>query len=233
MIYVVDFRQRDHFKSLFSIIDLLGYEFADKMNHLPFGTIKFDGKIMATRKGDVILLNTVLNKTISEANKEIKKRKRKGDPEKVGVGAIKYMILKNEPIKDVNFSWEQALSFEGNTGPYLQYSYARACSIIKKANKENFNKGDPKTNDITHEEFELIKKISKFPEVVRRSGRILDPSIIANYSFELCQIFNEFYHSNHVIGDSREAIRLRIIDSFRTCLKNSLWLLGIEVMDEM
>lgn len=233
IIYTTDFRQIDHFRSLFSILKLLGYNFSDKMYHLPFGNIKYEGKIMAARSGEGLLLGDVLNKTISEANKEIKKRKRKGDAKIVGVGAIKYMILKNEPIKDVNFSWEQALSFEGNTGPYLQYSYARASSIIKKANKENFNKGNPKTNNITNEEFELIKKISKFPEVVRRSGRILDPSIIANYSFELCQIFNEFYHSNHVIGDSRESVRLRIIDSFRTCLKNALWLLGIEVMEEM
>jgi arginyl-tRNA synthetase len=185
---------------------------------------------MATRKGDIILLEDVLKKTIEKADKEIKKRKTKGSGEKVGVGAVKYLILKNEPIKDVNFSWEQALSFEGNTGPYLQYSYARASSIIKKAKSKNQK---PKISELNKKEIELLIKISKFPEIVERAGQNMNPSLIANYAFELAQIFNEFYHSSKVIGSNQESFRLRLIDSFRTTLKNALHLLGIEVMEEM
>src|SRR3989344_9601140 len=122
-----------------------------------------------SQEKEKILLEDVLEKTIEKAKEEIKKRKTKGDAEKVGVGAIKYIILKNEPIKDVQFSWESALSFEGNTGPYLQYSYARASSIIKKANNKNFNKGDKKINlkkqELTKSEILLIKKISEFSEI--------------------------------------------------------------------
>jgi arginyl-tRNA synthetase len=233
MIYITDFRQASHFDSLFTILKLMGYDFADKMIHLPFGAVKFGNEIMATRTGDIILLEDVLKKTIEKASEEIKKRKTKGDPEKIGVGAVKYIILKNEPASDVQFSWETALNFEGNTGPYLQYSYARASSIIRKA--KNFNKSNKKAKikNLTKQETELIKKISDFPEIIEKAGKSMNPSLIANYSFELAQIFNEFYHNNKVIGDKEEAFRLKLVDSFRTCLKNALYLLGIEVMEEM
>lgn len=235
MIYVVDFRQEDHFKSLFKILKILGFDFTEEMHHLKFGTVKFGNEIQATRQGNVIFLEDVLKKTIEKAEEEIKKRKTKGDSKKVGVGAIKYIILKSEPKKDVEFSWESALSFEGNTGPYLQYSYARATSIIKK--KKNYNKGNSKINlkdyDFQKPETLLIKKISDFPEIVILAEKELNPAVIANYSHELAQIFNEFYHACPVIGDKNEAFRLRLVDSFRTCLSNALHLLGIEVMNEM
>jgi len=239
MIYITDFRQAGHFSALFTILKSLGYDFTDRLSHLPFGTVKFGNEIIASRTGSIILLEDVLNKTIEKAKEEIFKRKTKGDPKKVGVGAVKYIILKNEPIKDVQFSWESALSFEGNTGPYLQYSYARASSIIKKA--KNFNKSDwnVKTKlmrSLVKEEIALVKKISDFPEVVINAGNKMNPALIANYSFELCQIFNEFYHNCPVLSDenkSEEAFRLRLVDSFRTCLNNALHLLGIETMEEM
>jgi arginyl-tRNA synthetase len=231
MIYVTDFRQAEHFSSLFLTLDMFGYDFVDKMVHLGFGTVKFGDEIIASRKGNIILLEEVLKKTIDKAHKEIKKRKTKGNGEKVGVGAIKYIILKNRPAEDVHFSWENALAFEGNSGPYLQYSYARACSIIKKAG--NVNKSSIKIDELSKEEIALISKISKFPEVVLISGERMNPSLIANYCYDLAKVFNEFYHACKVIGSSREVFRLRLIDSFRTCLKNGLYLLGIEVMDEM
>jgi len=233
MIYITDFRQSAHFDALFTILKLMKYDFADKLVHLPFGTVKFGQEIMATREGNIILLEDVLKKTIEKADEEIKKRKTKGDSEKVGVGAVKYIILKNEPASDVHFSWETALNFEGNTGPYLQYSYARASSIIRKAGKFNKSNKKAKIKELTKEEISLVKKISDFPEIVERAGKQMNPSLIANYSFELAQIFNEFYHNCKVIGDKEEALRLRLVDAFRTCLKNALYLLGIEVMEEM
>ncbi|VVB83041.1 Arginine--tRNA ligase [uncultured archaeon] len=231
MIYVTDFRQKEHFAQLFQILKMFGYDFSDKLTHLPFGTVKFGNEIIATRKGDIILLEDVLKKTIAKADEEIKKRKTKGDAEKVGVGAVKYIVLKSAPAGDVNFSWEQALNFEGDSGPYIQYSYARASSIIKKVGK--FNKSKIKIENLEKNEAMLVKKIYEFPEVVLNSQKSLNPSLIANYSFELSKIFNEFYHSCPVIGDKSEAFRLLLVDSFRTTLKNSLYLLGIEVMEEM
>jgi arginyl-tRNA synthetase len=238
MIYVVDFRQSGHFLALFTILKELGFDFADKMFHLGFGTVKFGSEIIASRTGNIILLEDVLSKTIEKAKEEIDKRKTKGNPTKVGVGAIKYIVLKNEPIKDVQFSWETALSFEGNTGPYLQYSYARASSIIKKTKNKNFDKGKINLQKYTlsKEEISLIKKISDFPEIVISAGEKMNPALIANYSHELAQVFNEFYHNCPVINEkdkNQEAFRLRVVDSFRTTLNNSLHLLGIEVMEEM
>ncbi len=231
MIYVTDSRQSDHFDKLFKILSMFGYDFSSKLTHLGFGTIKFGNEIIATRKGDIILLEDVLQKTIAKAQKEIKKRKTKGDAEKVGVGAVKYGVLKTAPAGDVHFSWEQALNFEGDSGPYIQYSYARASSIIRKAGK--FNKSKIKIGNLTSAENNLIKKISEFPEVVIIAGASLNPSLIANYSYQLAQLFNEFYHSCPVIKDKSEAFRLLLVDSFRTTIKNSLYLLGIEVMEEM
>ncbi len=231
MIYVTDFRQKDHFSQLFAILKLAGYDFSDKLTHLPFGVVKFGAEILATRTGDIILLEDVLKKTIEKAKQEISKRNRRGDAEKVGVGAVKYVILKNEPARDVQFSWEQALNFEGDTGPYLQYSYARASSILRKAG--NFSKSKIKIEKLSIEEASLVKSISEFPEIVERASSSLNPSLIANYSFELAQIFNEFYHSCQVIGSEQEAFRLKLVQAFKTTIKNSLWLLGIEVMEEM
>ncbi|MBR9706488.1 arginine--tRNA ligase [Candidatus Pacearchaeota archaeon] len=233
MIYLTDYRQIDHFNHLFNILELFGYTFAKNCKHLGFGNVKFGKEILATRKGKVILLESVLKKTIEKAREGIDKRGTKGDPKKVGVGAIKYIVLKNEPQRDVQFSWSEALNFEGNTGPYLQYSYARASSIIRKAKKENFNKVAPKVKDLTTEEIALVKKIDNFPEIVLRAAKSLNPAIIANYAYELAKLFNEFYHNNHVIGDPREAFRLYLLEAFRTTLQNSLHLLGIEVMEEM
>ena len=231
MIYVTDFRQKEHFSQLFQILKMFGYDFSEKLVHLPFGTVKFENEIIATRKGDIILLEDVLKKTISKAQEEIKKRKTKGDAEKVGVGAIKYIVLKSTPAGDVHFSWEQALNFEGDSGPYIQYSYARASSIIKKVGK--FNKSKIKIENLVPQEVNLIKKIYTFSELVLNAQKSLNPSLIANYSFELAQIFNEFYHTCPVVGNKAEAFRLSLVNSFRTTMKNALYLLGIEVMEEM
>jgi len=182
------------------------------------------------------LLEEVLQKTIKKAGDEIKKRKTKGDPEKVGVGAIKYLVLKNEPIKDVNFSWEQALSFEGNTGPYLQYAYARASAIIRKSEKQPINKRNINIPELSSYEISLITTISKFPEEIINAEKFMNPGIIANYAYSLAKSFNEFYHNCPVLNTENkdiEIFRLKLVDSFRTTLKNALHLLGIKVMDEM
>lgn len=230
MIYVTDFRQEMHFEHLFAILKKFGYEFSDKLVHLGFGTVNFGSEIISTRKGKVILLEELLAKTIEKAEDEIKKRKTKGDAEKIGVGAIKYAFLRNEPRKDVSFSWKNALNFEGDTGPYLQYSYARASSILKKSRKKQKSelKYIPEA-----QETELIKKLSQFPEIVSHAGKECNPAIIAVYAIELAQIFSEFYHSCPVINSEQEEFRLALVEALRVVMKQSLFLLGIEVMEEM
>jgi arginyl-tRNA synthetase len=233
MIYVTDFRQELHFKHLFAILKKFGYDFSDKLVHVGFGTINFGKEIMATRKGKIILLEDVLRKTIEKAEEEIKKRETKGDAEKVGVGAIKYAILKNDPKRDVNFSWEQALNFEGNTGPYLQYSYARASSILKKSKNKQAKKIKQGKFKPDKEEIKIIKMANDFPEIIKKSAEELNPAIIANYCFELAQAFNEFYHACPVIGSEKEEFRLNVVKIFRQVIGICLDLLGIETMEEM
>lgn len=230
MIYVTDYRQKAHFQQLFEILEKLGYSFTKNCVHLPFGTINFGNEILATRTGKVILLEEVVEKTVEKAEQEINKRNSNGDPLKIGISSLKYSILKVEPSKDVSFSWEQALSFEGDTGPYLLYTYARAKSILRKAGK---NKANSKANKITSFEYKLIKLLSLFPEIVSKANSQLSPNLIANYSFQLSQAFNEFYHSNQVIGSEEEAFRLSLVKASAQVLKNALSLLGIETLEEM
>ena len=247
--------QKLYFEQLVEALKLLNKPYPEVV-HYSFVLLKGIGK-MQTRRGEVVLLTEFLNHALKKAEQGIKQRKTKGDPKKIAIAAVKYSMLRNENNKNITFDLEQSLSFEGNTGPYLQYSYARASSIIKKANNSRkvtsrktsgFSKAEvPKNqkgflgprfpglipNKLTQSEIALIKKISDFPDTVNNAAKFMNPSLIANYSHQLAQTFNEFYHNCKVIGSEEEVFRLRLIDAFRKTLKNSLWLLGIDVMDEM
>jgi arginyl-tRNA synthetase len=219
--------QKLYFEQLKQALILLKKPYP-KVVHYSFVLLKGGGK-MATRRGEVVLLSSFLAEAEKKAKQEISKRKTKGDAGKIATSAIKYAMLRNENNKNITFDWQQALSFEGDTGPYLQYSYARASSILRKAKSAS----KITINKLTKPEIKLIKKIDKFPQIVEDASSLLNPSIIANYSFQLAQIFNEFYHSCPVINSEQESFRLALVKAFRITIKNSLYLLGIEVMEEM
>lgn len=200
--------------------------------HYSFVLLKGVGK-MSTRRGEVVLLSEFLRHAHKKAEQGIKQRKTKGDPKKVAIAAVKYSMLRNENNKNITFDLQESLNFEGNTGPYLQYSYARASSILRKAKSKQNNKINFDNINLTNHEISLLTQISKFPEIVEKAGKQLNPSLIANYSYELAKSFNEFYHRCKVISSDEEGFRLKLVDSFRITLKNSLYLLGIEVMEEM
>ena len=222
--------QKVYFEQLCEALKLLKKP-CPEVVHYSFVLLKGVGK-MQSRRGEVVLLTEFLNQAGKKAEEGIKKRKTKGDPKKIAIAAVKYSMLRNENNKNITFDLNQSLAFEGNTGPYFQYSYARASSIIRKAKKSK--KVQTKTiPEFTKSEFALIKQISKFPETVNNAAKFMNPSIIANYSYELAKTFNEFYHACKVIGDKNQEFRLKLIDSFRITLKNSLYLLGIDVMEEM
>ena len=223
--------QKLYFEQISEAVKLLGYK-APEVIHYSFVLLQGDkgATKMSTRRGELVLLEEFFEEAVKKAKYETEKRKTKGSPEKIAIAAIKYSMLKNDNDKNVIFDWEQSLRFEGDTGPYLQYSYARASSIIKKSKIKKSKNQIPELSD---GEIKLIKKILAFPEVVEKSAEKLNPSFIANYSFQLAQSFNEFYHSNKVIGEKEEAFRIKLVEAFRNTLKNSLYLLGIEVMEEM
>lgn len=240
MIYQVGQEQTLYFKQIFKILELLGYKWASNCIHSEHGLyLGKDGKKFATRKGKTVFMKEVLEKTKELTAKEIKKRFpniKKQELEKralkVAIAAIFYGDLKNTKKNDIVFDLNHFTSFDGNTGPYLLYSYARAGSIIKKAEKK---KRTSKFNipDFGDQEFELIKKLSQFSDNVVESFVHLNPSTIANYCYQICQKFNEFYQACPVINSESAAFRLALVESFRQVLRNSLNLMGIEVIEEM
>ncbi len=234
MIYEVGAEQSLHFKQLFKILSLLGFKWADKCKHVSHGLyLDKDGKKFATRKGKTIFMKGILDETISLAKKSVLEQGRDvEDVDKTALlvarAAIIYGDLKNHHSKDVIFDIEKFLQFSGNTGPYLLYTYARANSIVegKKSGKLN-------VDDLTDEEIRLIKKIGEFGDIVKKALNELSPAIISHYSYELAQLFNEFYHSCKVIGSENESFRVNLVKAFMIVLKSSLSLLGIDVVKRM
>ncbi len=228
--------QKLYFEQLKQALILLRKPYPEVV-HYSFVLLKDIGK-MSTRRGEVVLLEKFLKDAKKKAEHEIKKRGTKGDALKIAVAAVKYSMLRNNNDKNITFDLETSLNFDGETGPYLQYAYARASSILKKAGKSGKSKDKIKIPDnCDKSEIALSKQILEFPVIVEKAGEQRNPSMIANYSFELAQSFNNFYSKCKVIGadkgKSQEQFRLKLVDAFRTTLKNSLYLLGIEVMDEM
>jgi len=192
---------------------------------------------MSTRKGNIILLEDFMSEALKKAQDELKKRYKKVDNKAakvIGYGALKYAILKVSPEKNVIFNWNQALNFEGETSPYIQYAYARISSIIKKNKKQLPKKANFSLLN-SNEEIELVKKLSSFPQIVQKTAKELRPNIIANYAYELAKQFNEFYHIHNVLKENKEIknSRLILINCVRQTLKNSLNLLGIDVLERM
>ncbi len=195
-----------------------------------------EGK-MSTRKGNVVLLEDFMKEALKKASEELKQRYKKIDikaAKTIGYGALKYAILRVSPEKNVIFNWKQALNFEGETAPYIQYAYARISSIIKK-----YKKTLPKTANFSllnkKEEIELVKKLSMFPNIVEKVSVELRPNIVANYAYELAKQFNEFYHIHNILKEKEDIkkARLLLINCVRQTIKNSLSLLGIEVLERM
>ncbi len=242
MFYEVGQEQTLHFNQLFRILGMMGYDWAKECFHIKHGLyLDKDGKKFATRKGKVVFMSDILDETIGLVRDEIKSRfpNIKGrDLEerarKIGIAAIIYGDLKSYRENDTVFDLDRFIQFEGNTGPYLQYSYARASSILRKAkNKIGKNTAKLKIDNIEPSEYELVKNLEKFKLIVNESLKHLDPSIIANYSYKLAKSFNDFYQACQVIGSDCEGFRLELVEAFRYVMKNALYLLGIEAVEEM
>jgi len=233
--YVVGSDQEYHFKVLFSILGKLGLK--KDWKHLSYGMVSLPTGKMKSREGTAVSADDLINETTDIARKGIVERNTsklsKGELDgralKIALSAIKYALLKVDIHKGIVFNPLEALSFEGDTGPYLLYSYARASSIVRKVK----SKKAVKILDLKDSEIKLLKKIDSFEEIVLKAYENLAPNLIANYSFELAQLFNEFYHSCPVMGSIEEGFRLKLVGAFRITLKKSLNLLGISVLEEM
>ncbi len=238
-LYVVGADQKLHFQQFFRVLELMGKEWASRCFHIPFGLVRFkDGK-MSTRKGKVVLLEEVLNKAITLAMDIIKEKNpslehKEEVARQVGIGAVIFGDLSNDRIKDVEFDWEKILDFSGETGPYIQYSHARTCSILRKETPGEAI--DIKGGLYTAREEEiLILTLGRFGQAVERAAEQNKPSVIARYLLDLARDFNHFYHNCPVLKGERETkeARLLLVEAVRQVLANGLYLLGIEAPEEM
>ncbi|MBS4194239.1 arginine--tRNA ligase [Lederbergia citri] len=236
-LYVVGQEQSLHFKQIFLVLEKMGYSWAKEMIHIPFGFILKDGKKMSTRKGKVVLLEEVIIEAIQMAKKNIEEKnpnllKKEEVANIVGVGAIIFHDLKNERQNNIEFSLEDMLKFEGTTGPYVQYTHARACSILRKANFNSLNTDPIGLND--DYSWPIVKLLMQFPAVIEKSFEYFEPSIIAKYLLDISKEFNKYY--SHVKILSNEAgieSRLALVKSTTIILKEGLRLLGLKAPEEM
>ncbi len=232
-IYVTSAGQSLHFAQFFKVIGLMGHEWSRDLVHVPFGTVSFGGTKLATRTGNMILLEDIFAEAIEKTTQIINEKNpdledKEEVAKAVGVGAIIFNDLSNNRIRDVDFNWKEALSFEGNTGPYVQYTHARCESILEKSGVE-INSAELVLSDDA--EISLIKTLNLFPEKIVQARNELEPSVISRYLLEVCATFNRFYHDCPVLKVEDLTIkntRLALVCATKNVLKNGLRLIGLK-----
>ena len=236
-IYVTSAGQSLHFAQWFKVVELMGYDWHDQLVHVPYGTVSINGAKLATRTGNVVLLKDLFKAAIEEVSSIMEEKnpdlENKNEvAEAVGVGAIVFYYLSNGRIKDINFIMEDALNFDGNTGPYAQYTYARTCAVLRKA-------GDYKCDKLTctaPEELSLVKVLAKFPEKVAAAIADYEPSVITRYILDVAAAFNRFYHNCKILGAEDAAVRatrVEITRAVNTVLGNAFPLICMRKMEKI
>lgn len=240
-LYVTGLEQSLHFKQVFKAIELMGYDWYPNLVHVPYGLVSLEGAKLSTRTGNIIYAEDILNEAVKRAAKAIEEKnpelmEKETVAKKVGIGAVIFHDLFNQRIKNVDFSWEDVLSFEGTTGPYVQYTYARAKSILRKSNVDIENQSicyAALTDDIT---FELMKVLSGYEESVRNAACRYEPSIVARYIISVASSFNKFYHECTILREENKKTklaRLHLVALVQKILSEACSLLGIECPEEM
>ena len=245
-LYIVGNQQILHFQQWMKIIELMGYHWAKDCVHIPFGLVSLeDGDNLSTRKGKVVFLEDVLNKAVEKTREIILEKNVNTDnlletAKIVGIGAVVFNELSNSRAKDYVFSWDKVLNFEGETGPYVQYTYARASSILRNAEPELLEKVmeqgvvEP-SYLITDSAFRLVRLIYKFDEVVVEASERYEPSVIARYVVDVAQAFNRYYHEEHILVENIEEqlSKLALVVVTRSVIKEALNLLGVTAPEKM
>ena len=236
-IYVTAYQQCLHFKQWFKVVELMGYDFADKLVHVPYGMVSIDGAKLATRTGNVILIRDLLSAAVDKVTDVINEKNpnlenKEQTAEAVGIGAVIFHYLLNNRIKDVNFVMEDALSFDGNTGPYAQYTYARTCSILEKAGEVTVD-GIRITEPA---EAALCKVLSQFGEAVLSAVADYEPSDVTRYILDVCTAFNRFYHDCPILSADDETAsksRVALTQATNYVLGNALPLICLKTPEKI
>ena len=240
-VYVTSAGQSLHFAQWFKVLELMGYDWAKtQLVHVPYGTVSIDGEKLSTRTGNVVLLRDLFSSAIDKVSAIMEEKnpdlENKAEvAESIGIGAIIFYYLSSNRIRDINFIMEDALSFEGNTGPYVQYTYARTCSILRKAEENGMTDIEAPSDlsgvTVGDEENELVKTLALFPDKVQQALHEYEPSVITRYILDVCAAFNRFYHDNPILNCEDSAVRLwrvRLTAAARYVLGNAFELICLK-----
>lgn len=236
-LYVVGNEQSNHFKQLKAVLEKMGNDWAQSMHHIPFGLITVGGKKLSTRKGKIILLEEVLNEAIRLASEQIEAKNpdlpnKEEVAHQVGVGAVVFHDLKNDRTNNFDFELEEVVQFEGETGPYVQYTHARIHSILSRYEQNiDLTAALSLTDDYS---WELVKKLQAYPSTIVRAAERYEPSIISKYVIQLAQLFNRYYANVRILNDDEELnARMALLNAVATVIKEGLSLLGVAAPERM
>jgi arginyl-tRNA synthetase len=239
-IWVVDVRQGLYFQQIFKIMELMGFEQAEKCFHLGYEMVTLPSGAMSSRSGNVVLYDDIASavltrarEIIEEKNPDLPKKEKEQIARDVSIGSLKYSMLSRDNNRVIVFDIEESLSFDGHAGPYIQYAHARACRILEKVDK--LTSGELKIDQLTTEEIELIQQIAEFPSEVQRAAAEHKPLHVATYVYELAKRFNEFYRACPVLQaeEPKRSYRIALVDAARQTLANGLNVIGIRAPEVM
>ena len=237
-LYVVAYQQDLHFKQLFKVAELLGWDWAKGCEHVNFGMVSYEGQTLSTREGRIVYLEDLLNTSIEKARAIIEEKspdlENKDEVSRqIGVGAVIFFALYNNRIKDIDFWWDRALNFDGETGPYVMYTHARCCSVLRKAGDidapaDYSALSDPAAQDV-------IRLIEQFPGVLHAAMDRNEPSMITRFSVDIAQAYNKFYYDNKILDDDMgaRAARIALTKAVKSIIKEALWLISIDAPEKM
>ena len=238
-LYIVAYQQDLHFRQLFKVVELMGYPWAkDQLEHVAFGMVSYEGQTLSTREGRVIYLEDLLQRAqekalevINEKNPNLENKEEVA--RQVGVGAVVYSDLQNSRIKDIDFWWDRALNFDGETGPYVQYTFARCCSVMRKAGEI---KAAPDYSALQDDEAQaVLRLLARFPEDVRAACRTNEPFMVTRAVTDIAKAYNKYYYEHRILDgeESAQAARVQLTDAVRSVLKTGMYLIGMEAPERM